>query len=225
MKLKTDEAGAPVLENGLPVYVDDKGRETSVDVGALLTSAREHKRAASDRERELAETRAKLDEASKGSSADAERIKAAYEAQLGEWKTKAEQAEAERASALIDIALTGSEFVATRVHEASRPLVPLAYRHHLAVDGKRVVVKDAKDQVILSRSNPLEPAKVDEGLEQVISQSPFADRILLGTQKPGSGASATPTSPSGAKTMSGAEFRALDPAQQLAAAKAGVRIA
>jgi hypothetical protein len=225
MKLKLDDKGAPVLENGLPVYVDDQGRETAVDVGALMTSAGEHKRAARERERELAETLAKLDAASKGGTADAERIKAAYEAQLGEWKTKAEQAEAERASALIDIALTGSEFVAKRVHESSRPLVPLAYRNHLAVDGKRVVVKDEKGQVIHSRSNPLEPASVDEGLEQIISRSPFADRILLGTQKPGSGTSATPAPPTGAKTMSGAEFRALDPAAQLAAAKAGVRIA
>lgn len=224
MKLKLDESGAPVLENGQPVYVDDKGRETAVDVAALLVSAREHKRAASDRERELAETRAKLDEASKGSSADAERIKAAYEAQLGEWKTKAEQAEAKRSKALVDAALAGSRFLAERV-AVPPTILAAAYRDRIGVDGDRVVVRDDRGQVIHSRKNPLEPADVDEGLEQLITQSPDADRILRGTQKPGSGASATPTAPAGAKTMSGAEFRALDPASQLAAAKAGVRIA
>lgn len=224
MKIKLDDKGAPVLENGLPVYVDDKGRETAVDVGALMTSAREHKRAAAERERELAETLAKLDAASKGSSADAERIKAAYESQLGEWKTKAEQAEAKRAKALVDAALAGSRFLAERV-AVPPTILAAAYRDRIGVDGDRVVVRDDRGQVIHSRKNPLEPADVDEGLELLITQSPDADRILRGTQLPGSGASATPTAPAGAKTMSGAEFRALDPAQQLAAAKAGVRIA
>lgn len=224
MKLKTDESGAPVLENGLPVFVDDKGRETAVDVGALLTSAREHKRAAAERERELAETLAKLDAASKGGTADAERIKAAYEAQLAELKGKAEAAEASRAKALVDAALAGSKFLADRVAVPSR-MIAAAYRDHIAVDGDKVVVRDANGQVLHSRANPLAPASLDEGLELLITQSPDADRILRGTQLPGSGASATPTAPAGAKTMSGAEFRALDPAQQLAAAKAGVRIA
>ncbi len=225
MKIKVDANGNAVLSGGMPVYVDDKGRETVVDVPALMTSAREHKRAATDRERELADLAAKLDVATKGSSADAERIKAAYEAQLGELKAKAEAAEAKRATAMIDAALKGSRFVQEGVAESAQPLIAPAYRPYLAIDGDRVVVRDAKGNVLHSRKNPLEPADIDEGLELLIRQSPDADRILRGTQKPGSGASATPTAPAGAKTMSGAEFRALDPAQQLAAAKAGVRIA
>ena len=223
MKLKTDETGAPVLENGLPVYVDDKGRETAVDVGALLTSAREHKRAAADRERELAETRAKLDEASKGSSADAERIKAAYEAQLGEWKTKAEQAEAKRAKALVDAALAGSRFLAERV-VVPPTILAAAYRDRIGVDGDRVVVRDDRGQVIHSRKNPLEPADVDEGLEQLISQSPDADRILRGTQKPGSGA--TPSGGGGGTgvRLTRQQFDAMSPKERAASMASGATL-
>ncbi len=224
MKIKLDDKGAPVLENGLPVYVDDKGREIAVDVGALMTSAGEHKRAARERERELSEALAKLEQASKGGANDAERIKAAYETKLAELQGKAEAAEAARAKALKNAALAGSKFLAERVTVPAR-MIAAAYGDHIAVDGDRVVVRDARGQILHSRSNPLEPASLDEGLELLITQSPDADRILRGTQLPGSGASATPTAPAGAKTMSGAEFRALDPAAQLAAAKAGVRIA
>lgn len=224
MKIKLDDKGAPVLENGLPVYVDDKGREIAVDVAALMTSAREHKRTASERERELEAARQQLEAASKGGANDAERIKAAYEAQLAELKGKAEAAEAARAKALVDAALAGSKFLAERVAVPSR-MIAAAYRDHIAVDGDKVVVRDARGQVLHSRANPLAPASLDEGLELLITQSPDADRILRGTQLPGSGAPATPAAPAGPKTMSGAEFRALDPASQLAAAKAGVRIA
>ena len=222
MKLKLDDKGAPVLENGLPVYVDDKGRETAVDVGALMTSAGEHKRAARERERELAETLAKLDAASKGGTADAERIKAAYEAQLGEWKTKAEQAEAKRAKALVDAALAGSRFLAERV-AVPPTILAAAYRDRIGVDGDRVVVRDERGQVIHSRKNPLEPADVDEGLEQLITQSPDADRILRSAQKPGSGA--TPSNGgTGAVRITRQQFEAMTPKERAATMQSGAQL-
>lgn len=71
-------------------------------------------------------------------------------------------------------------------------MIAAAYRDHIAVDGDKVVVRDARGQVLHSRANPLAPASLDEGLELLITQSPDADRILRGTQLPGSG-----TPPSG----------------------------
>lgn len=224
MKIKLDDKGNAVLSGGMPVFVDDDGRETAVDVAALMTSAKEHKSAARQRERELAEATAKLEAASKGGANDAERIKAAYEAQLAELKGKAEAAEAARAKALVDAALKGSVFLEKRVHESAQPLVAPAYRHHLAVDGERIVVKDQRGQVILSRANPLEPASVDEGLELLISQSPHADRILRGTQLPGSGAAASGGGAAGGLRLTRQQFDAMTPKERAASMQSGAQI-
>lgn len=223
MKIKLDDKGAPVLENGLPVYVDDKGREIAVDVGALMVSAGEHKRAARERERELSEALSKLESASKGGANDAERIKAAYETQLSEWKGKAEAAEASRAKALVDAALAGSKFLAERVAVPSR-MIAAAYRDHIAVDGDKVVVRDARGQVLHSRANPLAPASLDEGLELLITQSPDADRILRGTQLPGSGAAANSGGAAGGVRLTRQQFDGMAPKERAAAFASGATL-
>ncbi len=224
MKIKLDANGNAVLSDGMPVYVDDKGRETAVDVPALMTSAREHKRAATDRERELADLAAKLDAATKGGANDAERVKAAYEAQLAELKAKAEAAEASRAKALKNAALAGSKFLAERVTVPAE-MIAATYGDHIAVDGDNVVVRDASGQVLHSRSNPLKPASLDEGLELLITQSPYADRILRGTQKPGSGTPPNGGGGSGAGLrLTRQQFDGMNAKERAAAMQSGAQL-
>jgi hypothetical protein len=85
-------------------------------------------------------------------------------------------------------------------------------------DGK-IVAKDSKGGNIFSRARPGEIADFDEALELLVDQYPYKDNILKGTGASGGGAGGTGGSAGGKKTMSRAQFSALDPMAQAKTAK------
>jgi hypothetical protein len=86
-------------------------------------------------------------------------------------------------------------------------------------EGNKIVAKDAKGNILFSRARPGEVAEFDEALELLVDQYPYKDNILKGSGASGGGAGGSGGGAGGKKTMSRAQFEALDPMAQAAAVK------
>jgi len=85
-------------------------------------------------------------------------------------------------------------------------------------DGK-VVGKNAAGERIFSRSRPGEVANFDEALEALVDDYPYRDSIMKGSGASGSGAGGTVRTIGGKKTITRADFSALDPMAQAKTAR------
>lgn len=218
MRLKLDDNGAAVLQDGKPVYVYDDGKEAPFDapaamqkISALNAEAKTHREAKEAAEarlkafdgiddaaaaRKALETVRNLDDKKLIDAGEAEKVKAEVIKSYDE-KLAAAQAEADKIRSQFHGELIGGSFARSKVISDKLAIpadVAQAFfgKHFGISDDGRIVAKDANGNEIYSRTAPGEKAGFDEALEALIDAYPNKDSILKG-----SGASGAGTTPGG----------------------------
>ncbi|MGY1448706.1 DUF6651 domain-containing protein [Pseudomonas chlororaphis] len=247
MKLKLDDQGHVVLQDGKPVYVYDDGKEVAFDApGTVNTIARLNAEAKSHREgKEAAETALKaFDGITDGAAAkkaleivanldqkklvDAgeidkvkEEISKAYKGQLDEATTKAATFEKQLYEEKIGGAFSRSKYIGEKL-AIPADLVQSKFGAAFKVEEGKTIAYDQHGQKIYSRTRPGEIADFDEAIETLVEQYPHRDHILKGTGANGSGApNSGGNGGQGKKTISRTQFDALDPMGKHAHVSAG----
>ena len=213
MKLKLDENGNAVLQDGKPVYVHDDGKEVAFDApGTVATITRLNSEAKGHRERaENAEkavkafegiddpaaakkalaTVANLDAKTLVDAGEIEKVKAeiskAFQLQLDEVTGKAQTFEQQLYAEKIGGSFSRSKFIADKL-AVPADMVQATFGQNLKVEDGKVVAYDAQGQKIFSRSRPGELADFNESLETLVSQYPHRDHILKSSGANGGGA-------------------------------------
>jgi len=98
-------------------------------------------------------------------------------------------------------------------------MVQSRFGNSFKVDGDAVVAYDQNGNKIYSRAKPGEVAAFDEALEILIDQYPYRDHIMKGSGANGGGAQGGGGN-GGKRTVTRAQFEALDPATQATTARA-----
>lgn len=247
MKLKTDASGNAVLKDGCPVYVAEDGAELALDAAKLYGQVRELTTEAAGKRKALKEAEDKLSqfagiedpkaarealETVKSldgkTKAEVERVRAevskSYETKLAEEQKARQALEQSLHRELIGGGVARSKFIAEK-SALPADLLLKTFGDFFAVENGRVVAKRADGSVIYGRTNPANPADIDEALETLVSESPHRDYILKATQKGGSGAQpGTGGGAAGRKTMPRAQFDQLDHGARAAFAKEGGQV-
>lgn len=213
MKLKLDENGNAVLQDGKPVYVHEDGKEVAFDApGTVATITRLNSEAKGHRERaENAEkavkafegiddpaaakkalaTVANLDAKTLVDAGEIETVKAeiskAFQLQLDEVTGKAQTLEQQLYAEKIGGSFSRSKFIADKL-AVPADMVQATFGQNLKVEDGKVVAYDAQGQKIFSRARPGELADFDEAIETLVSQYPHRDHILKSSGANGGGA-------------------------------------
>lgn len=247
MKLKIDEAGHVVVQDGKPVYVHDDGKEVPFDAPATVqTISRLNSEAKGHREaKEAAETKLRAFEgiedpkAAKDALAkianfkdkdliDAgkvEEIKAAAIKAVEEKYAPIVQERDDLKSELYNEKIGGSfarsKFITDKIAIPS-DMVQARFGQNFEVKDGKIAAKDHAGNPIYSRAKPGEVADFEEALEILVDAYPQKDAILKGTGQKGDGArGSNGNGAGGAKTMTRHAFDALDPASKAAKMKEG----
>lgn len=241
MKLKLDEAGHVVVQDGKPVYVADDGKEVAFDAAATVaTIARINGEAKSNRiEKEAALTALKafegldaqaarravdltknLDDKRLIDAGEAERVKSETIAAI---EGKYAPVVAERDGLLNDLvtekiggAFARSKFIADKI-AVPYDLVESRFGRNFSLDGRKVVAKDNAGNPIYSRANPGELADFEEALSMLVDSYPHKEHILKGSNNGGAGTRTSQGGAGGAKTITRSSFEQMSPMQQAAA--------
>ena len=213
MKLKLDENGNAVLQDGKPVYVHEDGKEVAFDApGTVATITRLNSEAKGHRERaENAEkavkafegiddpaaakkalaTVANLDAKTLVDAGEIEKVKAeiskAFQLQLDEVTGKAQTLEQQLYAEKIGGSFSRSKYIADKL-AVPVDMVQATFGQNLKVEDGKVVAYDAQGQKIFSRARPGELADFDEAIETLVSQYPHRDHILKSSGANGGGA-------------------------------------
>ena len=243
MKLKLDDDGNAVLQDGKPVYIHDDGKEVAFDAPATVATisrlngeAKGHRERAEAAEKQLKQfegisdpgaaikaldTIKNLDDKKLVDAGEVERVKAeaikAVEEKYAPIAKRAEDLESELYSEKIGGAFTRSKFISEK-SAVPADLVQAAFGKHFKIEEGRVVAYDGDGNRIFSRSRPGEAADFEEALEIIVDRYPYKDQILKGNNA-GGGGTRNGTGSSGAKQMPRSEFAKLSPADQAKAAR------
>lgn len=211
MKLKLDENGHVVVQDGKPVYVYDDGKEIAFDapqnmakIAQLNAEAKQHREAkekaetllkafdglSADDARKALETVKNLDDKKLIDAGEVEKVKAEAQKTFNEQLAK-KDAEIARINSEYHNAVIGGAFARSTVIKDKTILPPdIAQnafgKHFEMVDGKIVAKLDGNP--IYSRINAGETADFEEALETIINQYPNKDSILRGSGASGAGA-------------------------------------
>ena len=243
MKLKLDEQGHAVLQDGKPVYIHDDGKEVPFDAPATVqTISRLNGEAKAHRERaETAEkavkafegitdpaaaikaldTVANLDHKKLVDAGEVEKVKAeiskAFEAKLTEATGKVQTLEQQLYGEKIGGSFARSKLIAEKLAIPS-DLVQAKFGQAFKVEDGKIVAYDHTGNKIFSRARPGELADFDESLEFLIEQYPHKEHILKGSGASGSGASNSGNAGSSGNSsaMTRQAFNALPPDKQMA---------
>lgn len=213
MKLKLDENGNAVLQDGKPVYVHEDGKEVAFDApGTVATITRLNSEAKGHRERadnaekavkafegiddpaaakKALATVANLDAKTLVDAGEIEKVKAeiskAFQLQLDEVTSKAQTLEQQLYAEKIGGSFSRSKFIADKL-AVPADMVQATFGQNLKVEDGKVVAYDAQGQKIFSRARPGELADFDEAIETLVSQYPHRDHILKSSGANGGGA-------------------------------------
>ena len=238
MKLKLDENGHVVVQDGKPVYVHEDGKEVAFDAPqTVATITRLNGEAKSHREaKEQLEAQAKafegldpikvkealgivqnLDakklvdagEVDKVKAEITEALKKTYEPQIQEWQEKAKQTETALHNELIGGGFARSKFIQDNI-AVPVDMIQATFGKSFQIEGGKVVAVGADGQKIYSRARPGEIADFDEALETLVGGYQHKDSVLKGGQ--GSGGGFTNNGgQGGGKSMSRQQFEQLPP--------------
>lgn len=213
MKLKLDDNGNVVVQDGKPVYVYDDGREAAFDAaGTVSTITRLNGEAKSQREakeaaqellktfegiadpaaaRKALETMANLDQkrlvdAGQVEQANLERDKA-WQSKLDEANGKASSLEQQLYGEKIGGSFARSSFISEKL-AVPADMIQATFGNRFKVEDGKTVAYDGHGNKIFSRSRPGELAEFDEALEVLVDQYPHKDHILKGNTQSGGGA-------------------------------------
>jgi len=249
MKLLLDANGNAVIRNGKPVYVGDDGKEIEFDAPATVqTITRLNAEAKSHRERaEAAETSLKtfegiadpaaarkaletvknLDDKKLVDAGEVEKVKAeaikAVEEKYAPVVKKAGDLEQALYSEKIGGSFSRSKVIADKF-AIPADLVQARFGSAFKIEEGKTVAYDQAGQKIFSRARPGELADFDEALEVLVDQYPYKDQILKGTGASGGGAGQSNQGAGGKKTITRAQFDALDPVGKQSAMKEGTTV-
>ena len=213
MKLKLDENGNAVLQDGKPVYVHEDGKEVAFDApGTVATITRLNSEAKGHRERadnaekavkafegiddpaaakKALATVANLDAKTLVDAGEIETVKTeiskAFQLQLDEVTGKAQTLEQQLYAEKIGGSFSRSKFIADKL-AVPADMVQATFGQNLKVEDGKVVAYDAQGQKIFSRARPGELADFDEAIETLVSQYPHRDHILKSSGANGGGA-------------------------------------
>ena len=213
MKLKLDDQGHAVLQDGKPVYVKDDGTEVAFDaLGTTQTITRLNAEAKSHRERaetaekslkgfegiadpakalEALQLVANLDAKKLVDAGEIDKVKAeigkAFQMQLDTANGQAAKLEQQLYAEMIGGSFARSKFALDKL--AIPPdLVQAYFGKAFGIEEGKVVAKDANGNKLYSAANPGELAGFDEALEMLVNQYPGKAHILKGTGASGGGA-------------------------------------
>ncbi|EXF95794.1 hypothetical protein HK44_020615 [Pseudomonas fluorescens HK44] len=247
MKLKLDDQGHVVLQDGKPVYVYDDGKEVAFDApGTVNTITRLNAEAKTHREgKEAAETAlkafegitdgaaakkalelvSKLDQKKLVDAGEIDvvrtEISKAFQGQVDEWSTKAQAFEKQLYEEKIGGAFSRSKYIGEKL-AIPADLVQSKFGAAFKVEDGKTIAYDQHGQKIYSRTRPGEIADFDEAIETLVEQYPHRDHILKGSGATGSGATNNGgNGGQGKKTISRTQFDALDPMGKHAHVTAG----
>ena len=213
MKLKLDENGNAVLQDGKPVYVHDDGKEVAFDapgtvaaITRLNSEAKGHRERAENAEKAVKAfegiddpaaakkalaTVANLDAKTLVDAGEIETVKTeiskAFQLQLDEVTGKAQTLEQQLYAEKIGGSFSRSKFIADKL-AVPADMVQATFGQNLKVEDGKVVAYDAQGQKIFSRARPGELADFDEAIETLVSQYPHRDHILKSSGANGGGA-------------------------------------
>jgi hypothetical protein len=225
MKLKLDDQGHAVLQDGKPVYVHDDGKEVAFDAaGTVSTITRLNAEAKSHRERaEAAEGKLKgfdgiedgaaarkalelvanLDAKKLVDAGEVDKVKAeiakGYQAQLDEVSGKAQALEQQLYGEKIGGSFARSKLIAEKL-AVPVDMVQATFGNRFKIEEGKVVAYDANGNKLYSRSRPGELADFDEALDTLVEQYPHRDHILKSSGANGGGSQGgggTPNVPKG----------------------------
>lgn len=248
MKLKLDDKGNVVVENGMPVYIHDDGKEIPFDATAALSKisalngeAKTHREAKELAESQLAkfagisdpakaleaiETLTKIDQKKLIDAGAVDQVKAeitkAFQTQLDEAGNKAKTLEEQLYKEMIGGRFGSSSFIKDKV-AIPADFVQARFGQSFKIEDGKVVAYDPSGNKVFSRTKPGELADFDEALEFLVEQYPQKDHILKATGNRGGGALPTQHQ-QGQKTLKRSAFDALDMAGKNAALKDGTTI-
>lgn len=221
----------------LPVFVAADGKATPFDADSTIgTISRLNGEAKAHRERaEKAEgalkafdgisdaeaarkalaTVANLDAKKLVDAGEVEKVKAAavesVRAQFEPVVKKAADLEAMLYAEKIGGAFARSRYIAEKI-AVPPDMLQAAFGRHFAIDGGRIVAKDANGTPLFSRQRHGEPADFEEAIEVLVESYQHKASILKGANASGGGAQHTNGTAGGArKTMPKAEFDKLAP--------------
>jgi hypothetical protein len=248
MKLKLDDKGNVVVQDGKPVYVDDAGKEIAFDAPATIaTIARLNGEAKGHREaKEAAEAKLEkfkgIDDPAAAIAAlgtvknlkdkqlvdagEVDKIKAeAIKAVEEKYKPVVEEngkLKGELHQEKIGGSFARSKFIADKI-AIPADLVQSRFGQNFELKDGKIVAKDAAGNPIYSRARPGETADFDEALEIIVDAYPQKEHILKASGASGSGAPAK-AGASGGKTIKRADFDKLGPVEKANTVKEKITI-
>jgi len=262
MKLKLDDKGNAVLQDGKPVYVLDDGREVPHDAAATVaTISRLNGEAKSHREaKEAAELALKpfKDAGITDATAAAEALQTMGNIKSGDLTTAAKVQEIKDAAAksaqeavanatraaqekekrlsdqlaqrttelnthIIGGSFSGSKFIADKL-AIPADIAQKVFGDRFKVEAGKLVPMDQNGQPIFSATNHGNHADFDEAIQVMVNSYANKDMILKGSGASGGGAAGGGGGGSGAKSITRAQFDAMDGAARAAAMKGGATI-
>lgn len=249
MKLKLDEQGHVVVQDGKPVYVHDDGKEIPFDapsamtkISALNGEAKAHRERAETFEAKLKpyvemgiedpaaaakalQTVANLDAKKLVDAGEIEKVKGeiskAFQSQLDAVTGERDTFKSQLYDEKIGGSFARSKMIAEKL-AIPADLVQAKFGQAFKIEEGKIVAYDPHGNKIYSRSRPGDLADFDEALESLIEQYPHRDHILKASGASGGGAQGGGNGGgAGKKTLTRSQFDALSPADKMAHVKTG----
>ena len=239
MKLKIDEKGSAVLDNGNPVYIHPDGTEEAIDVKTVYVERATARRESGERRTALDAAKAELAKFSgiedPAAALKAMALAASFEGKkvmddegfqkllqanmkpILEENEALKAANGEKESQIYQMQVGGkfatSEFLKKTIWSETPEDAELKFAKNFKVDGKKVVGYDDNGNVIFNKTG--EPANFEESIAHLINNHPKKDHYLRSTGG-GSGAQQS----QGGGSANAAALANMSPVERITAARA-----
>jgi hypothetical protein len=246
MKLKLDDQGHVVVQDGKPVYVHDDGKEIPFDapsalskIGDLNREAKGHHERADTAEAKLKPfegiedpaaaikamaTVKNLDDKKLVDAGEVEKVKTeaikAIEEKYAPTVKRVEELEGQLYGEKIGGSFARSKFIAEKLAIPS-DIAQAAFGKHFKIDDGKVVATDASGNKVFSRARPGDLADFDEALEHLVETYPHKNHILKSSGANGGGANGGGGGSGGGKSVTRAQFDSMDAQARVAHTTAG----
>jgi hypothetical protein len=248
MKLKVDDKGVVATKtvNGelMPVYIRDDGTESELDAKATLASinarAAQSARVEADNKelktkleayKDIADPSAaivaleamkKLDLKKLVDAGEVDKVRAevakVYDTQIADLRRENESLTSTLFEEKVGGRFNRSKVIAEKF-SIPADMVQARFGQHFGIEDGRIYAADAQGNKIFSKTRPGELADFDEALMILVDQYPYKDHILKGTGSSGGGASNSGGGSGGQRTVTRAQFDAMNPVEKAAAVK------
>lgn len=250
MKLKLDDKGLPVIQDGKPVYIMDDGKEVAFDaphsvatISRLNAESKGHRERAekaegvakvfegldADAAREALKTIKNLSDKKLVDAGDVERVKLeaikATEQKYAPIVQERDKLQAALNDEMIGGRFSRSKFIGEKL-VIPADIAQARFSKNFKIEDGRVVAIDASGNPLYSRARPGEKAEFEEALEMIVDGYSQKDAILKAKSKGGSGAPASGgnNGDGGKKSITRKDFESLDPASRSSKIREGFAV-